>query len=279
MSRPFSTAAAGRRVSGPGTRRAAWWAVALLLSLMPLEGRALPRVVLDPGHGGSQEGARGVRQKEKELTLEVTRRVQKALEGKAHVVLTREQDTDLSLAQRVARTNAEKADLFVSIHANSMPTRKSRARTHGVETYFLSLHASGAQARRTAAKENGDEEVPVALSQGDALSMILQDLARQGAHQDSALLAETLHTRLVKETGANDRGVQQAPFYVLAGVEAPAVLVEIGYLTHPAEGVRLASAAYQDKVAKALARGILAFLGAVAERETRPAAGTASAGP
>lgn len=256
-----------------------WWLLAWVLCLLPLTGSALPVVVLDPGHGGSQDGAKGVRQKEKELTLEVTRKVQRALEGKARVVLTRERDADLSLAQRVARTNAEGADLFVSIHANSMPTRRSRARTHGVETYFLSLHASDAQARRTAAKENGDEEVPVALTQSDALSMILDDLARQGAHHDSALLAETLHTRLVKETGANDRGVQQAPFFVLAGVEAPAVLVEIGYLTHPEEGVKLASGAYQDKVAKALARGIEAFLTAVAERDARPAAGTAAAAP
>lgn len=263
----------------PGMVPARWWLLACAVALLPLTGSALPLVVLDPGHGGSQEGARGVRQKEKELTLEVTRRVQRALEGKARVVLTRERDTDLGLADRVARANAEGADLFVSIHANSMPTRRSRARTHGVETYFLSLHASDAQARRTAAKENGDEAMPVALTQNDALSMILDDLARQGAHQDSALLAETIHTRLVKETGANDRGVQQAPFYVLAGVEAPAVLVEIGYLTHPSEGEKLATSAYQEKVARALSRGIEAFLGAVAERDARPASGTASATP
>jgi N-acetylmuramoyl-L-alanine amidase len=276
---PLTTPAGCSERGFRGVLPGRWWVLAWVLCLLPLSGMALPLVVLDPGHGGSQDGAKGVRQKEKELTLEVTRKVQRALEGKARVVLTRERDADLSLAERVARTNAEGADLFVSIHANSMPTRQSRARTHGVETYFLSLHASDAQARRTAAKENGDEEVPVALTQSDALSMILDDLARQGAHQDSALLAETIHTRLVKETGANDRGVQQAPFYVLAGVEAPAVLVEIGYLTHPEEGVKLASAAYQDKIARALARGITAFLSAVAERDVRPPAGTASAAP
>lgn len=279
MARPLATPAhlLGRLPQGPARRWRWAWVCALLW--LPAIAFAQPLVVLDPGHGGSQEGARGVRQKEKALTLEVTRRVQRALQGKARVVLTRERDADLSLADRVARTNGEGADLFVSIHANSMPTRRSRARTHGVETYFLSLHASDAQARRTAAKENGDEAVPVALTQSDALSMILDDLARQGAHQDSALLAETIHTRLVKETGANDRGVQQAPFYVLAGVDAPAVLVEIGYLTHPEEGVRLASPAYQDKVARALATGILAFLDAVAERDARPTTGTASATP
>ncbi len=252
----------------------------LLACLVPLHALALPRVVLDAGHGGQQDGASGVKQKEKELTLQVTRRVMKALAGRAEVILTRDQDVDLKLAQRVSLSNQSRADVFVSIHANSMPTRRARARTHGVETYFLSLQASGEQASRTAAKENGDEGLGVRSEAGDALSFILEDLARQGAHQDASRLAESVHTRLVGATGAADRGVHQAPFFVLAGVEAPAILVEIGYLTHPEEGVRLASAEYQEKVARALADGVLAFLAKVAERDARPgvreASGTAS---
>lgn len=262
--------------------RAGRWLLLLALCVLPLTSRALPRVVLDAGHGGEQDGARGVKQKEKELTLQVTQRVKKALEGRAEVILTRDRDLDLKLSERVTFSNQKRADVFVSIHANSMPTRRARARTHGVETYFLSLQASGEQASRTAAKENGEEGLGAPSQSGDALSFILEDLARQGAHQDSSRLAESVHTGLVKATEAKDRGVHQAPFFVLAGVEAPAILVEIGYLTHPEEGVRLASAEYQEKVARALADGVVAFLARVAERDARPgvqpASGTASTG-
>jgi N-acetylmuramoyl-L-alanine amidase len=250
----------------------------LTLVLAPAAAFALPRVVLDPGHGGEKDGAHGVKQKEKDLALQLAHRLRKALLGTAEVILTREDDRDLSLSRRVEISNQERADLFVSLHANSMPTRRSRRRTHGVETYFLSLQATGEQAQRTVASENGEEGLAVRSADGDALSFILQDLARQGAHQDASRLAQAVHPRLVEATGAQDRGVQQAPFFVLAGVEAPAILVEVGYITHPTEGPRLAEGAYQDKVVGAIAAGVKAFLAEMAQRESgRTPASTATA--
>lgn len=245
-------------------------AVFPLLFLSLSASAAGPLVVLDPGHGGNQEGAASVSGwKEKTLALELAMRVKDALEKtvKAKVRLTREKDTLLGLNERVKWANDQKPDLFLSIHANSMPTRALRLKTSGIETYFLSAAGSSEQAKKVAARENA--EIPGATKGpgGDTLAFILADLQRAETHQDSSRLAYLVHEKLIGATGAPDRGVQQAPFYVLMGLQAPAVLVEVGFISHPEEGVRLAEAEYQAKLAQAIADGVQVFLAQINARD------------
>ncbi|HEX7489569.1 MAG TPA: N-acetylmuramoyl-L-alanine amidase [Anaeromyxobacteraceae bacterium] len=221
--------------------------------------------VVDPGHGGEKDGALGpggVR--EKDLTLQIARRVaaRLRLQG-ARVVLTRSADRAVGLAERAARANAEGADLFLSIHLNALPG-PARARARGVETYFLSADASDASATAVAARENADrlagEPEP---DPRDPVSGILQDLADTDALSGSSRLAYAIHERLVRRLRSEDRGVKQAPFYVLAGARMPAVLLEVGFVSNATEARKLATPTYQEEVAEAIADGVRAWRGAV----------------
>lgn len=241
----------------------------LLLSAAALAGQ--PVVVLDPGHGGNQEGATGpAGLLEKELSLALVKRLAEVLGGLgAKVVLTRSDDTAVSLPARVELANRARPELFISIHANSMPTRRMRERAEGIETFFLSAHASGEEARHTAARENEEGARAAVVKGGDTLGFILADLARVEAHAESSRLAYAVHQRLIAATGAADRGVQQAPFFVLSGVDAPAILIEVGFVSHPTEGRRLRDAGYQGKLAAAIAEGVNAFLQQQRQRDAR----------
>ena len=222
-----------------------------------------PRVVVDPGHGGFQEGALsadGVA--EKALSLQIACQLKEALQKEldANVSLTREADNLMPLSERVAFTNRQKPDLFISLHANSMATKRQRDRIEGVETFFLSAGASGEEAGKTAARENAELSRSGSSNGSDPLSFILADLVRSEAHADSSRLAYAVHQKLVAVSGAVNRGVQQAPFYVLMGVEAPAILVEMGFISHPVEGKRLQDPAYQQRIASAIAQGVKVFV-------------------
>jgi N-acetylmuramoyl-L-alanine amidase len=242
---------------------------ALLLAAAPAP---RPRVVVDPGHGGAQEGAISPDgQLEKTVSLDVARRLKAVLEHEGvEVLLTRDQDVLLALADRVTFANQARPDLFVSLHLNSMPTRRLRARLEGIQTFFLSASASGEDARRVAETENADSAGAAAPLPNDTLAFILSDLRRSEAHADSARLAYAIHSRLVPASGGSDHGVQQAPFYVLTGVDAPAVLVEFGFISHPEESRKLARPEYRDRVAQAIADGVRAFLAQTAVRDRRP---------
>lgn len=234
----------------------------LLLCALAVPAFAGPLVIVDPGHGGHQTGAVSPSGAwEKDTALEISKLVKAELEArlKATVKLTRDADEEVSLANRVEWANAQKPDLFISVHLNSMPTRKQRQNTEGIETYFLSAAASGEQAKKVAARENAEfhEKRPKG---GDTLAFILADLQRSEAHADSSRLAYSVHEQLVSATGGLDRGVQQAPFYVLMGLQAPAILVEVGFISHPDEGARLTDGEYQQKAAEAIAQGVAAFL-------------------
>lgn len=233
------------------------------------------RIVIDPGHGGAQEGAVGPNGLlEKDLALSVAERVKGALEEKLHaeVHLTRTQDALIHLSERVADANQRSPDLFISIHANSMPTRALRAHIRGIETYFLSASASGEEARSTAARENAEGPREHGPAGSDTLAYILEDLQRTEAHGDSSRLAYAVQQALVREVGGEDRGVQQAPFYVLTGVAAPAILVEIGFISNPEEARKLTSAAYQQRLAVGIERGVSRFLSQVQTRDRSPQA-------
>ncbi len=237
-------------------------AAAALVALLVAGRDPAPLVVIDPGHGGEQEGALSPRgEREKDLALQIARRLAARLRRDGvRVVLTRTADLTVPLAARAAIANAIQADLFVSVHLNSMPTAEARRVSRGVETYFLSADASDAAATAVAARENADR-LAGEPDVGDPVAAILNDLEHDEALRRSSRLAQDVHRRLVAALGAEDRGVRQAPFFVLAGARMPAVLVEVGFISNAAEADLLRTRAHQDRIAAAIAEGIAAFRG------------------
>ncbi|MBI5547907.1 MAG: N-acetylmuramoyl-L-alanine amidase [Deltaproteobacteria bacterium] len=233
--------------------------------LLPAHER--PIVWVDPGHGGKMEGAVGHKGVlEKAVALQISKRLEEELARSlgARVLLSREGDQDVELSERMRRANEAGAQVFVSVHCNAMPLGPTRAHAKGVETYFLSAEATGEQARRVAAAENAEARKVKASK--DPLANILDDLATTEAHRDASALAYAVHQQLIKDLGATDRGVHQAPFIVLMGAQMPAVLVEVGFLTNPAEAALLTDKEHQGKVARSLAAGIASWLDEVARR-------------
>jgi N-acetylmuramoyl-L-alanine amidase len=238
---------------------------------------AIRKVVIDPGHGGKDTGARGKQDLlEKDVNLEIATKLGKELEKLGiKVVYTRTDDRFVSLEQRSSIANRSRADLFISIHANS---NKSK-RIHGIETYYLNT-SSGRYASRLALRENGKGEAPdVDPIDDDAnwvselplgalgadIRLLLADLAMRSATVESKRVAGYVQSSLIGSLrkdydGVEDLGVKHALFAVLLGVRMPSILIETGFVTHPKESERLDNAAYQAKVAKAIARGVEKFV-------------------
>jgi N-acetylmuramoyl-L-alanine amidase len=219
--------------------------------------RAGPRpIVIDPGHGGSDTGAlSGSGTVEKDVVLSVARRLAGVLAGQGHTVrLTRPGDEERGLTDRTALANRVDAVAFVSLHANASTVTS----VQGAETYYMSLDDSSTDehAAATAKLEN------VADTGGARpdLDLILWDLAQAEVLNQSAELALAVQNRLNERLGLKDRGVKQAPFAVLTGATMPAILVEIGFLSNPAEAQQLESADHQQRLAEALALGIDDFV-------------------
>ena len=252
-------------------RRALALSFACLLALPALAEQQPPLVVvLDPGHGGKwpHDGAHGGRGlHEKVIALQVARKTKESLEGQgATVILTRDTDEDIPLADRVRIANEAGADVFLSIHCNSMETLGDRKVTRGVETYFLSPDPTDAEAKMLAQLENGGPEAVPLPRSSDPVAGILNDLALGQARNDSAALAQIVQQHMVRGTRATSRGVRQAPFLVLSGTRMPSVLVEIGFISHPREGRMLGRDRYQRRVAQALADGVRDFADKVLSR-------------
>ena len=243
------------------------------------EAASLPTIVVDPGHGGSETGAVGPGGlEEKEVTLQIARRLAAALPRlfPCRVVLTRDSDAAISLDDRTAVANHEKADLFLSIHANS--SRAAGAR--GSESYYLSLEASDKLSQEIASRENqpalsgGPGSTPTAAApRNPDLDFILWDLAQTAHLKESSELAEATQEELNVLSGTENRGVKQAPFRVLVGATMPAVLVETAFISNPEEEKKLATPAFQQSVAEAVARAIGRFF------ERRKAGGAATTPP
>jgi N-acetylmuramoyl-L-alanine amidase len=217
-------------------------------------------IVLDAGHGGHDPGATGPSGvMEKEVVLDVTKRVARLVEEDLgiKVALTRSSDVFVPLRERTNFANKRRADLFVSIHANAHP----RAVSEGVEVYFLSSEASDKDARQVAAVENGviQLESPAARQKGDVLKSILWDLAQSEFQQESSFMAETVLDSMTMSLRLVPRGVKQAGFYVLGGAAMPAILVEIGFLTNRKEERKLATAEYREAVARAISTGLTEY--------------------
>ena len=217
--------------------------------------RNIEVICLDPGHGGADLGAVGPgRLLEKEVTLDVTRRVRKRLETRLgiRVVMTREDDAEVSLNRRAAIANNQKAQLFVSIHANS----SYRSQARGSETFYVSLTASDQDASDLAARENlvGDEgNGPAAGGGGEDLKMILWNMAQNEHVKESSVLADMLQVELNDLLDTRNRGVKQAPFRVLMRASMPAVLVEAAFISNPEERM-LKDNVFLDRLAEAIYR-------------------------
>lgn len=213
----------------------------------------LKLIVLDAGHGGHDQGAKGPGGVlEKDVVLDVTRRAARMIEeGLAiKVILTRSTDVFVPLRERTNFANKQRADLFVSIHANA----HLQAVNEGVETYFLSSEATDNAARQTAAAENQvvDLESPQSRAKTDLLKSVLWDLAQSEFQEESSILAETVQDSMTHSLRLVNRGVKQAGFYVLGGAAMPAVLIEIGFLTNPREEKKLATSEHREAIARAI---------------------------
>jgi len=217
-------------------------------------GLGVKRVVLDPGHGGKDPGAIGPNGlKEKNVTLQVAKRLKKILETDygCEVFLTRDKDVYLSLEERTAIANAKKADIFVSIHTNAEPSN----RIQGVETYFLSM-AVDDEAMRVAALENSTSSKRLG-----ELKSILNQILKNAKVKESSRLASFIQGNLVgkikkQHNNVKDRGVKQAPFFVLIGAKMPAILTEVAFITSPEEEKYLSNDKFLKDLADGLAHGI-----------------------
>ena len=221
-------------------------------------------VVVDAGHGGSDPGAIGAGgAREKDVALALARALAAELGRypELEVHLTRDRDVLVPLWQRgdwATRTKGDRPGIFISLHANALPRQRS---TRGFETYFLS-EARTDHERRVAANENA----PLAMGLEDGggepppdLDFILRELRNFDHPHWSALLAELVQRELAPVHPGPDRGVKQAPFAVITNALMPAVLVEIGFITHREEERLLVEKSFHEEAARAVARAVIAF--------------------
>jgi N-acetylmuramoyl-L-alanine amidase len=224
----------------------------------PAETGALRTVVIDPGHGGDEVGAKGPSGTlEKDVTLAIARRLRAALANSLglQAFLTRDRDQEVALDERAATANNYKADLFVSIHANASRIQGAK----GSEVYFLSYQATDDESRRMAALEGGAYTPGTPAPASGDLALILWDMAQAEHLEESSTLASRIQEELADVTGSQGRGVKQAPFRVLVGAAMPAVLVEVAFISNAEEEKLLVSDGYQGKVVAALVRGIARY--------------------
>jgi N-acetylmuramoyl-L-alanine amidase len=219
---------------------------------------ALRIIVIDPGHGGDESGAKGAGGTlEKDVALSVARRLKATIEARLglRVLLTREDDRAVGLDERAAIANNNKANLFVSLHANA----SVRPATQGAEVYYLSLDKSVDEARRRAASEA--QTLPVFGGGNRDVEIISWEMAQARYIDESARLAAIVEERLRDAGGIalSARPIQQAPFRVLVGANMPAVLLEMGYITNGPQEQQLSSGAFQGAVVQALFDSIVRF--------------------
>lgn len=223
-------------------------------SLVRALGLKIQRVVIDPGHGGHDQGTEGPHGLlEKDLVLDVSLRLGKLVEERmgAEVIYTRSDDTFIPLEGRTALANEKKADLFLSIHANSSPV----PRITGVETYYLSLTDS-TEAKDLAARENDSSQLSVF-----ELRDLVQQIAINDKVEESKEFASRMQSALFAFSARSfpsekNRGVKKAPFVVLIGARMPSVLAEIGFVSNGREEALLKKSEYRQKLAEALYRGV-----------------------
>jgi N-acetylmuramoyl-L-alanine amidase len=227
-------------------------------SLIRALGLKIGKIVIDPGHGGHDTGTIGPNGlEEKDLVLEVGKRLGKLLETRlgAEVVYTRKDDTFIPLETRTAIANQDRADLFISIHANS--SHDSAAR--GVETYYLNF-TSSPEALEVAARENAVSEKSIYELQ-DLVKKIAMKEKIEESREFAGDVQQSLHSGLaVKSPAIRDRGVKKAPFIVLIGANMPSILAEISFVSNPSDERRLETSEYRQRIAESLYRGVARYV-------------------
>ncbi len=223
---------------------------------LPSDLRPVRTVIIDPGHGGRDPGATGYQGlREKDVALRLARALGKELETKGfRVVYTREDDRTIGLEERTAIAEANRGDVFVSLHANSAPRRS----VSGIETYYLDQE-NERHSLRVAARENGIDR-----DQVNDLQKTLTRLRVSEASVQSRRLATFVHQQVVSGVGGKygkirDLGVKKGPFYVLFLSNMPAILVEAGFLTNRREARRLRNGDYLDGIAAQIATGLVRY--------------------
>ena len=224
-------------------------------------GLKVRRIVVDAGHGGHDPGAMRSGMKEKDITLDVSRRLKSILEDQYgyEVLMTRDEDDYVALEERTAFANSKSADLFVSVHVNSSRNKKAK----GIETYYLNF-ATTPEAMEVAARENAISE----KNMGE-LQKLTTAIALNTKIEESRDFAKLIQTSLVghlqKGYAPSNLGVKQAPFYVLIGAQMPSILAEISFISNEREYNLLETSGYRDSLAQGLARGIRSYVDTLAE--------------
>jgi len=218
-------------------------------------------IVIDAGHGGHDTGAIGAGKREKNLVLQIAKKLERKLRKDGHpVYMTRTKDNFLTLRQRTKIADKKNAKVFISIHANAV-AKKSRNKVYGIETFFLQ-NTRDAKSQRIAARENK------AVLQGTtklSQNVIIDSVLSGPKIVQSNKLAIDVQKRMItnlrsKYKNIKDGGVRNAPFWVLVGASRPSILVEVGYISHPMERKRLFNPHYQDLLVQGIAEGIDNYL-------------------
>ncbi len=221
-----------------------------------------PLIVIDPGHGGEDLGAKGVNDVlEKDVVLLIAKDFDRLLQERlrARTFLTRSTDVFIPLAERTRLANEKNADLFISIHANASEYKTGQ----GIETYYLD-NTKEKSSLKLAERENASLSFGPKAGASAEVSFILSDLIQNVKLDDSISLAHVLEDNLVGTLsryyqGVTKLGVKKAPFYVLVGAHMPCVLVEVSFIDHPLEGKRLGERRYQHLIAQSLYEGVQAY--------------------
>ena len=216
-------------------------------------------IVIDPGHGGSDSGAVGNGLKEKNVVLATSKKLGALLQKRGYRVLyTRSTDVFINLRSRTAFAAKKKADMFISIHANAAPNASSAFKMSGVETFFLSPARSERSKNAAALENKGDLEDMNTFSKQTFLNFLNREKIIS-SNKLAIDIQSYMLSSVKKSFSSRDGGVREAPFWVLVGATMPAVLVEMGYITHPEEGKNLGKSAYQDRIAQGIANGVDAY--------------------
>ena len=214
-------------------------------------------IVLDAGHGGDDPGAINGSLKEKNIVLSIAQKAGKELQGRGYkVYYTRSKDKFINLRDRTKYANDKAADLFISIHANAAPSKTKAATMRGIETFFLSPARSERSKNAAALENKSDIEEMNYFSKQTFLNFLNREKIIASNKLAIDVQREVLARAKSVSSKASDGGVREAPFWVLVGALMPAVLLEVGYITHPSEGDLINNSKYQDALAKGLADGI-----------------------
>jgi len=220
-------------------------------------------IVIDPGHGGKDPGAIGYKGlKEKDVVLDIGRRLRKMLkrELNVNVIMTRDADYFVTLDDRTKIANRANADLFIAIHCNAAPYYKVNT-AKGIEVYFVS-EARDRSSKEVEARENAmpGKQGYIEKKHSDDLQMILLSQAYRAHLTKSSALAKDISSSLTSDVSMENRGVRQAMFYVLRGANMPSVLIELGFVTNPSDAQKLTDEKYKQRLTEDIFDGIKLYL-------------------